>query len=57
MLGFQVDSKTITIINEMILFFKKYDINLNYNYLKRDDMHRMCTASKKEVEKIFHFFI
>jgi intein/homing endonuclease len=53
--SFQIDSKTITIINEMILFFKKYDINLNYNYLKRDDMHRMCTSSKKMVEKIFHF--
>ena len=53
--SFQIDSKTITIINDMISFFKKYNINLNYNYLKRDGMHRMCTASKKEVEKIFHF--
>lgn len=51
----QIDSKTITIINNMITFLKKYDINLNYNYLKRDDMHRMCVASKKEIKKIFHF--
>lgn len=53
--SFQVDSKTISIINDMINFFKKYNINLNYNYLRRDDMHRMCVSSKKEVEKIFHF--
>ena len=53
--SFQIDSKTITIINDMINFFKKFDIILNYFYLKRDDMHRMCVSSKKEVEKIFHF--
>ena len=39
--SFQIDSKTITIINDMITFFKKFNINLNYNYLKRDDMHRI----------------
>ena len=53
--SFQIDSKTITIINEMITFFKKYGISLNYNYLKRDDMHRLSLSSKEGIKKIFHF--
>ena len=53
--SFQIDSKTITIINDIINFVKRFDINLNYSYLKRDDMHRLSISSKKEVEKVFHF--
>jgi intein/homing endonuclease len=53
--SFQLDAKTITLISEIKEFFKKYNININYNYLKRDDMHRICTSSKKEVEKLFYF--
>ena len=35
-------------------FFNKYDIKFKLHYLKRDDMYRLKTTSKKEIEKIFH---
>lgn len=51
---FQIDSKKNTLLLEIQKFFSKYDININLNYLKRDDMYRIVTSSKKEVEKIYH---
>ena len=52
--SFDICGKTKTLLNEFIDFFSKYDIKVNINYLKRDDMYRVKTSSKKEVEKIFH---
>lgn len=51
---FDIDSKTITIINEFMKFFSDNDIKININYLKRDNMYRLTTGSKKELAKIFH---
>lgn len=52
--SFDICGKTATILNEFIKFFAQHDIKINLNYLKRDDMYRIKTTSKKEVEKIFH---
>lgn len=51
---FDICAKSASILNEFIKFFAKYSIKLNVNYLKRDDMFRITTSSKKEVEKIYH---
>ena len=51
---FDIDSKTICICNEIIKFFSNHDIKVNINYLKRDDMYRVTTSSRKELTKIFH---
>ena len=50
---FDICGKTETLFDEFIDFFKKYDIKINKNYLKRDDMYRISTSSKKEVTKIY----
>lgn len=52
--SFDICGKTKTLLNEFIDFFLDHNIKLNLNYLKRDDMYRIKTSSKKEVEKIFH---
>lgn len=49
-----IDGKTISIFNDFLKFFSNNNIKMNINYLKRDNMYRICTASKKEAEKIFH---
>lgn len=51
---FNIDGKTKTIFDEMQQFFQKYNIKINIIYLKRDDMWRINTSAKGEVEKIFH---
>ena len=51
---FDVCSKSASILNEFIKFFAIHDIKINLNYLKRDDMYRMSTSSKKELEKIYN---
>ena len=51
---FQIDAKYSLILLEIQKFFSIYDIKVNINYIKRDDMYRLVTSSKKEVEKIFH---
>lgn len=51
---FDICAKSASILSEFIKFFAEYNIKLNLNYLKRDDMYRMTTSSKKELEKIFH---
>ena len=53
-LHFTIDSKKITIIQEFLIFLENNGIKLNINYLKRDDMYRLCTSSKKECTKLFH---
>lgn len=35
--------------------FNIHNIKINMNYLKRDNMYRVKTTSKKEIEKLFHF--
>ena len=52
--SFDICGKTASLLNEIIKFFANCDIKINLNYLKRDDMFRIKTSSKKEIEKIFH---
>lgn len=51
---FDVCAKSASILNEFIKFFSQHDIKLNLNYLKRDDMYRITTSNKKEVQKIYN---
>ncbi len=51
---FDIDAKNNHLLSGFLVFFAKHNIKLNLNYLKRDDMYRLTTGSKKEVEKIFH---
>lgn len=51
---FDICAKSASILNEFIKFFAENDIKVNLNYLKRDDMYRMSTSSKKELEKIYN---
>ena len=51
---FDICAKSASILNEFIKFFAQYDVKINLNYLKRDDMYRISTSSKKEVTKIFN---
>lgn len=51
---FDICGKTESILNEIIEFFEEHDIKINKNYLRRDDMYRISTSSRKEVEKIYH---
>lgn len=46
--------KTISIFDEFIKFFAEHDIKFNLNFLKRDNMYRMSTSSRKEIIKVFH---
>lgn len=52
---FDIDAKNNHLLNEFLVFFAKHNIKLNMNYLKRDDMYRLTTSSKKEIKKIYHF--
>ena len=51
---FDICAKSASILNEFIKFFATHDIKINLNYLKRDDMYRISTSSKKELEKIYN---
>lgn len=51
---FNIDSKKQNILIEIQSFFSKHNIKTNIQYITRDDMYRLCTSSKEEVEKIFH---
>ena len=51
---FDIDAKTNSLLLEFMKFFEENDIHLNLNYLKRDDMYRLTTSSKKECAKIFN---
>lgn len=48
-------SKTITMLSDIQKVLSKNDINVNINYLKRDDMYRISTSSKSEVSKLYHY--
>ena len=51
---FYICAKSASILNEFIKFFSLHDVKLNLNYLKRDDMYRIATSSRKEVQKIYN---
>ena len=51
---FDICAKSASILNEFIKFFATHDIKINLNYLKIDDMYRISTSSKKELEKIYN---
>ena len=51
---FEICCKKVTILEEIKSFFECSNINLNINYIKRDDMYRLCTSSKEEIIKIFN---
>ena len=52
--AFNIDSKKQNILIEIQNFFSKHNIKTDINYIMRDDMYRLCTSSKEEIEKIFH---
>ena len=52
--AFSIDSKTNNLLLEFQKFFAQHDIKVNLNYIKRDDMYRLSSASRKEITKIFH---
>ena len=51
---FDICAKSASILNEFIKFFADNDIKVNLNYLKRDDMYRISTSSRKELSKIYN---
>lgn len=51
---FMIDSKTTSLITDIQKFLSENDINTNIIYLKRDNMWRINTGSKKECIKLFH---
>lgn len=54
---FTIESKKVTILNEIQKYFMdNYNIYLSIIYLKRDDMYRICSASKNVCRKLFHIF-
>lgn len=50
---FDICGKTESLLDDIIDFFKENNIKLNKNYLKRDNMWRISTSSKKELCKIY----
>ena len=50
---FDIDAKKQSILLDFAKFFSENNINVNINYLKRDDMYRLTIGSKKEIYKIF----
>ena len=52
--SFDICGKKSKLLNEFKLWFTNNNINLNLNYLKRDDMYRIKTSSKIEISKIFN---
>lgn len=54
---FTIESKKVTILNEIQKYFiDNYNIYLSIIYLKRDNMYRICSASKNVCRKLFHIF-
>lgn len=52
-IAWQIDSKTQTLLTEFQKWFETQGVTLNINYIKRDNMYRLCTASKKTFNKIY----
>ena len=51
--SFDICGKTKTLLEEIAEFLDSYDIKINLNYIKRDDMYRIKTSSKSELKKLF----
>lgn len=51
--SFDICGKTKTLLEEIVEFLDSYDIKININYIKRDDMYRIKTSSKQELQKIY----
>jgi hypothetical protein len=52
---FSIDAKTSSLLIDIQKFLSENNIKTNIMYLKRDDMWRIYTGSKKECRKLFHF--
>lgn len=50
---FSICGKTKSLLDEIVAFFSENGIKINTYYLKRDNMYRIETGSKKEISKIF----
>lgn len=53
-MSWQIDSKTQTLLTEFQKWFETQGITLKINYIKRDNMYRLCTSSKKTFSKIYN---
>ena len=51
--SFDICGKTKKLLEEIVEFLDSYDIKVNINYIKRDDMYRIKTSSKQEIKKIY----
>ena len=51
--SFDICVKTKSLLEEIEQFLDSYNIKVNMNYMKRDDIYRIKTSSKTEVKKIF----
>lgn len=52
-IAWQIESKTKTMIEEFQQWFIKNGIKVNLNYIKRDDMYRLVTSSKKTFDSLY----
>ena len=52
--SFDISGKTKSLLNDIICYFKKYNIKININYIVRDDMFRIKTSSKNDIKKIYN---
>jgi len=52
---FDISSKTRSLLDDINSEFSKVGITCNINYLKRDDMYRLCTSSRVELGKLFKY--
>lgn len=50
----QIESKTITLLEEIQAWMLKEGVKVNINYIKRDNLHRLISSSRVEIKKIFH---
>lgn len=48
-----IDAKKATLLQEFMEYFAKIGIQMNLNYLTRDDMYRLQTSSKGMCKKLF----
>ena len=53
---FSICSKSPIILNEFLNFFAKNGISINMSYVKRDDMYRITTSSRKKLIDLFNLF-
>lgn len=57
-MSWQIECKRDEILKDFKYFIEKEveGITLNINYLRRNDMYRLCTASVKTCKKLFDYF-